>query len=381
MIYGRSNARIVPLTGGRGCARVACGALLVAATFAFSSTVLARTETLRWIHPDRASVSGFRVYAGPQAGALVLVEDLGLPSVPGDGIYSYDLPNVGDQDTVFVAVSAYNSTEEAFSQVKERAPDASVPPPDPPDVPDPPDGPGGSADPASGADFELEPLGTAVAGWIDTQAPNSMAIDDSLFLVSELSGSRVLATSSQQTDIHSHYLPDDGSQWRDYEILGRFQGSSPQSRLGVTAYSAYTSQDVYYRLSTAWGSGELEVIVKPQGGGMWNCGSTGVILQPNRWYRFRFAVSDADASRTALSAKVWLEGSSEPGAWQVECEDTAPDRPTGGAVGVWAGWAGAKYWDDLAVVGLSGTPPPTPPEPPAAPDPLGAPGRPTLVSP
>ena len=45
-------------------------------------------------------------------------------------------------------------------------------------------------------DFESLSTGTAVPGWRDTSANNSFSEDDSLFAVTDLSGNRVLSTSS-----------------------------------------------------------------------------------------------------------------------------------------------------------------------------------------
>jgi hypothetical protein len=75
---------------------------------AFASAASARTELLRWQHPDPASVAGFKVYVGNAPGVYQTTLDVGMPTASG-GVYSYSL-QVPDSSTVYVTVSAYGST-------------------------------------------------------------------------------------------------------------------------------------------------------------------------------------------------------------------------------------------------------------------------------
>jgi len=88
--------------------RVVLATALVAASLAFASAALARTEQLRWQHANVATVAGFRVYVGNAAGVYQTTLDVGLPA-PSAGVYTYAL-SVPDSNTVFVAVSAYGPT-------------------------------------------------------------------------------------------------------------------------------------------------------------------------------------------------------------------------------------------------------------------------------
>ena len=56
--------------------------------------------------------------------------------------------------------------------------------------------------------FDAYTVGSDPSGWLDTAPNNSMTADDSLFKIYHLDGDTVLGTSSNQTNIHSHYLPD-----------------------------------------------------------------------------------------------------------------------------------------------------------------------------
>lgn len=88
--------------------RAVLSTAFVIASLSFASAVLARTEQLRWQHPNAASVTGFRVYVGNAAGVYQTTLDVGLPT-PSSGVYTYAL-SVPDANTVFVSVSAYGPT-------------------------------------------------------------------------------------------------------------------------------------------------------------------------------------------------------------------------------------------------------------------------------
>jgi hypothetical protein len=53
--------------------------------------------------------------------------------------------------------------------------------------------------------------------------------------------------------------------------------------------------------------------------------------------------------RVTVRARVWAEGSAEPGVWQAEAYDESGTRLTAGAVGVRTYGPGSKYFDDLVV--------------------------------
>jgi hypothetical protein len=73
-----------------------------------ASAAHARSELLRWQHPNPSSVAGFKVYVGSASGSYQTTIDVGLPT-PSSGVYSYSL-QVSDADSVYVAVSAYGPT-------------------------------------------------------------------------------------------------------------------------------------------------------------------------------------------------------------------------------------------------------------------------------
>jgi hypothetical protein len=56
-----------------------------------------------------------------------------------------------------------------------------------------------------------------------------------------------------------------------------------------------------------------------------------------------------DLDRVTVRARVWAEGSAEPGVWQAETYDESSTRITAGAGGVRTYGPGDKYFDDLVV--------------------------------
>ncbi|HEY8120033.1 MAG TPA: hypothetical protein VII78_01845 [Myxococcota bacterium] len=90
--------------GKRALRAAALGALLLG----LASAASARSELLRWQHPNASAVAGFKVYVGSATGVYQTTLDVGMPTASA-GVYSYSL-QVPDGSTVFVAVSAYGST-------------------------------------------------------------------------------------------------------------------------------------------------------------------------------------------------------------------------------------------------------------------------------
>ena len=90
-----------------------------------ASAAQARTETLRFSYRAPPEVSGFRVYIGSASRIYTRSIDIGLPAVDGDGNLSYDL-QVADDETVYIAISAYNAAGEGpLSNERMRAPGSS----------------------------------------------------------------------------------------------------------------------------------------------------------------------------------------------------------------------------------------------------------------
>jgi hypothetical protein len=118
--------------------------------------------------------------------------------------------------------------------------------------------------------------------------------------------------------------------------------------IGVTFYSQYANQDVYYRLRR-YGGNAFHLAPHPHNAVQLEGDTdTGVTPRPGDWYWFRVEVEDA-GQRTEIRAKVWPQGSPEPEDWQVNAWHGGSRRPLAGRIGLWSYAAGAKYWDDLLV--------------------------------
>ena len=95
----------------RICALGLAGAALLAL---LASPALARTEDLRWQHPDASTVAGFKVYVGASPGSYNQTFDVGLPL--SGSVYTHAL-SVANGAAVYIAVTAYDASglESAYS--------------------------------------------------------------------------------------------------------------------------------------------------------------------------------------------------------------------------------------------------------------------------
>jgi regulation of enolase protein 1 (concanavalin A-like superfamily) len=202
-------------------------------------------------------------------------------------------------------------------------------------------------------DFNSYSAGDNPAGWQDTAANNSMAVDDSLFAVSDVNGERVFGTSSTASNIHSHHQSAGSAGFNNYVYTGRMMLTNGNGGIGVTFLSDYNQTDTYYRLRRFGSGGSFQL--SPHGTNI-SGGTTdsGVVPAANTWYQFKIEMEDADV-QTNMQAKIWQEGTAEPAEWQIDAYDSSAGRLTAGTVGVWSHSFGSKYWDDLVVVQI--TPP------------------------
>lgn len=394
------------------------GALLALALLFAAHAAHARTETLRWEYSEPSLVDGFRAHVGSSSRSYDQTIDLGLPTADGSGVFSRSV-QVSDGATVYVAVTAYtnggqqspysnelrfvadtsgdDSTSDGSSDDSGSG-DGSGSDGSGSDGSDGTDGSGdtGGTDGSSGGgsagsgptvasdrslyyeDFEAHATGTAIPSWLDTGADNSLQENDALFAVRDAGGSRVLSTSSTATNVHSHYVGGQSADWSGYELRGRLRIDDASGGIGVTTYSQYDAADVYYRLRRYKSNG---FHIAPHPHQECPSGSTGVVPEPDTWYRYRLRV-EAGSEGTRVLAKVWTAGGAEPSGWQAECLDSGTSRPGSGTIGAWSMGPGAKYWDDVEVVDLStSTSPGGDSGGSDGDETLSPPGRPVLITP
>ena len=196
--------------------------------------------------------------------------------------------------------------------------------------------------------FETYTTGADPDGWYDTAAQNSMAQNDSLFQVYETGDGQALGTVSTLSNIHSHYMDEGSETWSGYRYSGRMMMTAAAGGVGVTFYSRYADQDVYYRLrrhdSTSFHlAPHPHNAVKLEGDL-----ETGVTPRPEMWHWFLIEVEDT-GTRTEIRAKVWPQGTDEPEAWQIQARHSGSGRLAEGRIGLWSHSLGSKYWDDIVV--------------------------------
>ena len=101
----------------------------------------ARTELLRWTHPNAASVASFAVYFGTAPLSYGGSVNAGKPSPDSAGVYSFSIqiPASLENETLHFAVTAIgeDGQESSFSNEKIRTPAGEPEPPPPEPAPEP----------------------------------------------------------------------------------------------------------------------------------------------------------------------------------------------------------------------------------------------------
>jgi hypothetical protein len=148
----------------------------------------------------------------------------------------------------------------------------------------------------------------------------------------------------------------------DIEVTFAFELSQPSAQ-GV---GLYVRQNGGYLQSEPPGEGYVAFIqgfIQPPGIGIWHevngveqlIGSTvAATVQANVPYRARLRVTQQDGQTTQLQARMWPDGTMEPGGWQVERTDATPSlQGTSGALAVdtynvmMAQVGGDMFFDDI----------------------------------
>ncbi len=332
----------------------------VATSLGLAASAEARLETLRWTH-SRSDASDFEVRILTLSNSSSQVVPLGVSGQAVGTGYVADV-EVGDGDVELQlrAVGPGGERSSWNTALLRRGADAPAPPPTPSPEVDP--GAGTTIPPTSGAaarlDFSSDAPGTSVDGWVDTTANYGLSVDDGLFEVVSVDGNRMLSTDSTQNAIHSTAI---GTVRNNFELRGRMAIDHPDGEIGVTTYSAYPTEDVHYRLSREAGE-SFRFVARP--GIVCTNADSGVTPEAGQWLRFEFDVRD-EGSQNRIVAKIWRADRNEPSSPQIDCVDARPERPTQGAIGVWSGGLGSKFWDDFetfqGVTGGGGAAAPLPP--------------------
>lgn len=102
-----------------------------------AGTASARTEVLRWTHPDSGAVASWEAHVGDSSGSYDRIVPFSNPQVDSDGVLQMSI-EVDDDAVVYIALRAIGVAGErsGLSNERERSPDGGTPmpttPPEPP---------------------------------------------------------------------------------------------------------------------------------------------------------------------------------------------------------------------------------------------------------
>jgi len=138
-----------------------------------------------------------------------------------------------------------------------------------------------------------------------------------------------------------------------FEYRGRILRTDSDSRIGLTFFSSYPEKDQYYLIGL-WpqvATGRLTMQLFSFGAGSPAPATGGsldsnVSLDRNSWYRFVIRVDDVQGV-TRIKARFWLDGTQEPGSFQIDGVDADAKRLTSGRIGFWSAVKGDSYIDEI----------------------------------
>jgi predicted MPP superfamily phosphohydrolase len=144
--------------------------------------------------------------------------------------------------------------------------------------------------------------------------------------------------------------------WSGYEVTCDARIDDADAGVGFALHSRYVlGEDRMIELSrdgSRWARGG-RFAVFAHGSALKGKNDTGVLPEPNRWYRLRVR-TDVEPQRLRVRAKVWPADRPEPAQWQADAEDRSPGRVTAGTVALWASGGGTVVYRNLRVVDHTG---------------------------
>lgn len=199
-------------------------------------------------------------------------------------------------------------------------------------------------------DFDAHLPGEDPDGWIDASLSYMNKQIGAAYRVEEdARGERALFAQAGGRSLTSHVDAPDAHLWQDYEVTGRMMVPHLRTRHGVVVYSELLQGRGAIGLTRAGTSGAFRVaLLDVAGATCEGTTSTGVTARAGEWNRFRLRATTSGSAVRVL-ARVWSDSAAEPTSWQADCTTTSGGAPTSGAVGVWSGRSGPKYWDDIVV--------------------------------
>jgi len=144
--------------------------------------------------------------------------------------------------------------------------------------------------------------------------------------------------------------------WSGYEVTCDAWIDDEDAGVGLALHSRYAlGEDRSIELSrdgSRWAQGG-RFTVFAHGSALKGRNDTGVLPEPERWYRLKVRTEVAP-DRLLVRAKVWPAERPEPSRWQAVAEDRSPTRVIAGTVGLWASGGGSVVYRNLRVVDRAG---------------------------
>lgn len=290
---------------------------------------------LAWIPPTtNSSVAGYNVYVSSTIiGPIVATPiDVGRPQVDGAGIARARIPAT-PAPTLRIEMTSYDSSRRESARSNRvtlvRGPEFL-------------EAPIWSTNFSSFA-LGVRPPGFGGASFAVTEYPT---------------GNRVLGVAGADGYPISRYTGGSSLVWEPHEISGRMflQLGSRVAGVAVRVGLLGRNGDPFNGGFRIGSDGTGVFALQSNGGVPLTCAnstSTGVSALVLRWYHFRVRYTEPD-ERARVRAKVWMAGTAEPAAWQVDCwTNDLPSSESGVFALYRDGW-GAVYWDDLQVRTVGG---------------------------
>jgi RHS repeat-associated protein len=197
----------------------------------------------------------------------------------------------------------------------------------------------------------FESCGEDPAGWFDSAPGNPTQEAPGQFKIwtdPRAAGNHAFGKRGA-SDSYSHYRDATFGADSAFLWIGRVYRERTASLAGMMFFSTAPTPVAYFQLGQVASNGTVR-LSSVNRGALTGDTETGVVLTPNRWFRFAIAAAPlGDGVR--ITASVWPDGDPQPESWQVDA--TAPGAPAGW-IGLWASGNGSKLWDDFDVSGGGG---------------------------
>lgn len=122
--------------------------------------------------------------------------------------------------------------------------------------------------------------------------------------------------------------------WTDYTLQAQVK-APPNSRTQGFGLLAYWLDDGNHYELAALSATTLGLVRRSGNGDPVFLATVPFVVRKGLWYVFKLRLENTEAG-VQLRAKVWPARAGEPTTWQIEAEDVARPRLTGGDIGLWA---------------------------------------------